>query len=82
MGTTVATFAQSGKVDEVILLLMAIGKGFERISEANLTNLIGNLSVRAAFLSLKILTFFLPHLKLLKFFERNHYQKIWNSPLI
>ena len=39
---------------------MAIHKGFERTSEANLTNLIGNLSVPAALLSLKILTFFLP----------------------
>ena len=48
MATTVATFSQSGKVDEVILLLVVIDKGFERISEANLTNLIGNLSIRAA----------------------------------
>ena len=53
MATTVATFAQSGKVDEVILLLVAIDKGFERISEANLTNLIGNLSIRAAFFEFK-----------------------------
>ena len=52
---------------------MAIDKGFERTSEANLTNLIDNLSVPAAFLSLKILKFFLPHLKLLK---------IWSLPLI
>ena len=53
MATTVATFSQSGKVDEVILLLVAIDKGFERISEANLTNLIGNLSIRAAFFEFK-----------------------------
>ena len=38
IGTTVATFALSGKVDEVTLLFMAIEKGFERTSEANLTN--------------------------------------------
>ena len=48
IGTTVTTFALSGKVDEVILF-MAIDKGFERTSEANLTNLFGNLSVPAAF---------------------------------
>ena len=47
-------------MDKVVLLFMAIHKGFERTSEANLTNLIGNLSVPAALLSLKILTFFLP----------------------
>ena len=83
IGTTVATFTLSGKVDEVILLFMAIDKGFERTSEANLTNLIGNLSVPATFLSSKILTFFLIHLKLLEYYERNHYQsKIWNLPLI
>ena len=32
---------------------MAIDKGFKRISEANLTNLIGNLSVPAAFFEFK-----------------------------
>ena len=53
MATTVATFSQSGKVDEVILLLVVIDKGFERISEANLTNLIGNLSIWAAFFEFK-----------------------------
>ena len=47
----VATFALSRKVDEAILLRMAIDKAFERTSEANLTNLIGNLSVPAAFSS-------------------------------
>ena len=49
IGTTVATFTLSGKVDEVILLFMAIDKGFERTLEANLTNLIGNLSAPASF---------------------------------
>ena len=49
IGTTVATFTLSGKVDEVILLFMVIDKGFERTLEANLTNLIGNLSVPASF---------------------------------
>ena len=49
IGTLVATFALSGKVDEVILLFMAIDKGFERTLEANLTNLIGNLSAPASF---------------------------------
>ena len=83
IGTTVATFALSGKMDEVILLFMATDKGFERTSEATLTNLVGNLSVPAALLSLKIVTFFLPHLKLLKYYERNHHQsKIWSLPLI
>ena len=52
-GTTVATFGLTGKVDEVMLLFMAIDKGFERTSEANLTNLIGNLSVPAAFFEFK-----------------------------
>ena len=33
---------------------MAIDKGFERTSEANLTNLIGNLSVPAAFYEFKV----------------------------
>ena len=45
--TKVVTFVQSGKVDEVILLLMTIDKGLERTSEANLTNLVGNQSVPA-----------------------------------
>ena len=49
IGTTVATFALSRRVDEVILLFMAIDKGFERTLEANLTNLIGNLSAPASF---------------------------------
>ena len=35
IGTTAVTFALSGKVDEVILLFMAIDKGFEKTSEAN-----------------------------------------------
>ena len=48
VGTTIATFALSGKVDKVILLFMAIDKGFERTSVANLTNLIDSLSVPAA----------------------------------
>ena len=47
IGTTIATFALSGKVEKVILLFIA--KGFERTLEANLTNLIGNLSVPASF---------------------------------
>ena len=37
---------------------MAIDKGFKRISEANLTNLIGNLSVPAAFFEFKDFTIF------------------------
>ena len=53
IGTTEATFALSGKVNEVILLFMDIYKGFERTSEASLTNLIGNLSVAAAFFKFK-----------------------------
>ena len=53
IGTTEATFALSGKVNEVILLFMDIHKGFERTSEASLTNLIGSLSVPAAFFKFK-----------------------------
>ena len=53
IGTTVAIFAPSGKVDEVMLLFMAIGKDFEKASEVNLTNLIGNLSVPATFFEFK-----------------------------
>ena len=49
IGTTVATFFVSGKVVEVILWFMTKDKGFERTWGANLTNLIGNLSVQAAF---------------------------------
>ena len=45
IGTAVATFTMSAKVDKVILLSMAIDKGFERTSKANLTNLIDNLSL-------------------------------------
>ena len=53
IGTTEATFALSGKVNEAILLFMDIHKGFERTSEASLTNLIGSLSVPAAFFKFK-----------------------------
>ena len=53
IGTIVATFALSRKVEEVILLFMAIDKGFERTSKANLTNLNGNLSVPASFFEFK-----------------------------
>ena len=53
IGTIVATFALSRKVEEVILLFMAIDKGFERTSKANLTNLNGNLSVPATFFEFK-----------------------------
>ena len=35
IGTTVATFLLSGKVDKVILFFKAIDKGFERTSETN-----------------------------------------------
>ena len=53
IGTIVATFVLSRKVEEVILLFMAIDKGFERTSKANLTNLNGNLSVPATFFEFK-----------------------------
>ena len=49
IGTKLATFALSRKKNEVILLFMAMDKDFGRTSEANLTNLIGNLSLPAAF---------------------------------
>ena len=53
IGTTVATFPLSRKVGKVVLLFMTIDKVFERTSESNLTNLIGNLSVPAAFFEFK-----------------------------
>ena len=53
IGTAAVTFVLSGKVDEVILLFMAIDQGFERTSEANLTNLISNLSLPATFFEFK-----------------------------
>ena len=58
IGTIVATFAPSGKLNEVMLLFMDIDKGFERTSEVNLTNLIGNLSVPAAFFECNDSNFF------------------------
>ena len=58
IGTTVTTFALSVKLDEIIPLFMAIDKGFERTSDANLTNLIGNLSVPVAFFEFKDLNIF------------------------
>ena len=74
VGTTAAIFTPSGNVEEVILFFMTVDKGFERTSEANLTNLTENQCVPAAFLSLNTLTFFLLHLKLLEYCERSHYQ--------
>ena len=59
-GPKVTTLSLSGKVNEVILLIMAIDKAFEN---NDLTNFIGSLSVPAAFSEFKDLTFFLPHLK-------------------
>ena len=47
IGTTVAMFLLSGKVDKVILFFKAIDKGSERTSEANY------LSVPAAFFEFK-----------------------------
>ena len=52
-GTTVSTFPMYRKVNEIILLFMTTDKGFERNPEANLTNLIGNLSMPAPFFRFK-----------------------------
>ena len=62
---------------------MAVDKGFERTSEANLTNVTGNLCVPTAFFEFKDFNSFSTSPKLLEYYERNHYhKKIWNSPLI
>ena len=82
-GTTVATFALFGKVDEVRLLFMAIDKGFERTSEANLTNLIGNLSVPTAFFEFKYFNIFSTSSEVTRILrEKSLSDKIWKLPLV
>ena len=50
---TVATLAISGNLDEPRLLLIAVGNGFDRKSDANFTSFVGILSVPDAFLVLR-----------------------------
>ena len=53
IGTTVAILALFGKVEVLILLLMAIESSSAKMSDANLTNLLGILSIPGAFLELR-----------------------------
>ena len=53
IGTTVAILALFGKVEVLILLLMAIDSGSAKMSDANLTSLVGILSIPGAFLEFK-----------------------------
>ena len=54
IGTTDAVLAILGKVEVLILLLMAIDSGTAKMSDANLTILVGILSIPGAFRSLEI----------------------------
>ena len=83
IGTTVATFTMSAKVDKVILLSMAIDKGFERTSKANLTNLIGYLSVPPTFFEFQDFSNFPASSQVTGILRDKSLQnKIWNIPLI
>ena len=53
IGTTVAILALFGKVEVLILLLMAIDSGSAKMSDANLTSLVGILSIPGAFLEFR-----------------------------
>ena len=48
IGTTVAVLALFGKVEVMILLLMAIDSGSARMSDASLTSLVGILPIPVA----------------------------------
>ena len=50
IGTTEVILGLLGKVETLKLLLMAIGSGLAEISDANLTALVGILSIPVAFL--------------------------------
>ena len=54
IGTTDAVLAILGKVEVLILLLMAIDSGVAKMSDANLTILVGILSIPGAFRNLEI----------------------------
>ena len=49
IGTTVAILASFGKVEVLMLLLMAIYSGSAKMLEASLTSLVGILSIPGAF---------------------------------
>ena len=53
IGTTVAILALFGKVEVLILLLMAIDSGSAKMSDASLTSLVGILSIPGAFLEFR-----------------------------
>ena len=55
-GTTDAILALFGKVEVLILLLMAIDSGSAKMSDANLTSLVGIFSIPGAFLELTFFT--------------------------
>ena len=54
IGTTDAILALFGKVEVLILLLMAIGSGSAKMSDASLTDLVGILSIPGAFLEFRV----------------------------
>ena len=54
IGTTVAILALFGKVEVLILLLMAIDSGSAKMSDASLTSLVGILSIPGAFLEFRV----------------------------
>ena len=53
IGTTDTILALFGNAEVLILLLMAIGSGSTEMSDANLTSLVGILSIPGAFLELR-----------------------------
>ena len=54
IGTTVAILALFGKVEDLIILLMAIDSGSAKMSDASLTTLVGILSIPGAFLEFRV----------------------------
>ena len=54
IGTTVAILASFGKVEVLILLLMAIDSGSAKMSDASLTSLVVILSIPGAFLEFRV----------------------------
>lgn len=53
IGITLAILALFGKIEVLILWLMAFGSGSAKMSDANLTSLIGILSIPDAFLEFR-----------------------------
>ena len=54
IGTTVAILALFGKIEVLILLLMAIHSGSAKMPDASLTSLVGILSIPGAFLEFRV----------------------------